>query len=137
MNLSLKNKEFSKDGVFGELSDEAGNFVAYTLQHAYPDGTGWTPKLPNGTYTCVRGQHRLDHMTSDFTTFEITGVPGHSGILFHVGNYNKDSDGCVLLGMMWLADNIPPMIAGSKVAFANLMNLQADVDTFTLTVSNS
>lgn len=140
MNLKLCRKEYIKDGIFSDLLDENGNIVAHTLEHAYVSDWGmdagcYKPKLTAGTYTCVRGPHRLHNMTSDFTTFEITGVSGHTNILFHWGNYNKDSDGCVLLGRAVSSIlNSPQMITNSRDTFAKFMELQKDIDKFTLTV---
>ena len=75
MNLTLKNTDFSDDGIFGVLLDEAGNQIAVTLQHAYEQVDGkFSPKIPAGTYECVRGKHQLAGMTEPFETFEITGV---------------------------------------------------------------
>lgn len=120
-----------------------GEKVAETLEHAYPDEAdnmcNYQPKLQAGEYKCVRGTHQLSGNSSKFETFEITGVSGHSGILFHVGNFNKDSDGCVLIGDKTIkacsAANSTLMVTNSKVAFAKLMKLLENVDSFTLIVA--
>lgn len=135
MNLKLKRTDRREDGVFGVLLDEKGKQIAVTLEHAYDSGHGngtYTSKIPNGTYTCVRGKHRLASMKSSFETFEITGVAGHTNILFHVGNYNKDSEGCVLLGKGYGGD--PRMIYMSRATFEAFMALQHGVDKFILVV---
>jgi hypothetical protein len=76
-------------------------------------------------------------MAQPFTTFEITGVPGHSNILFHIGNYNKDSEGCVLLGRgITEAQSGDQMITMSNTTFKYFMDNQAGVDTFILTVKD-
>ena len=107
-----------------------------TLEHAYaaPDGA-WRPKIPPGVYRCVRGSHRL-HSGPAFDTFEVTGVAGHRGILFHVGNFNSDSEGCVLCGQKEAVDpnTGQTMITGSRVAFAAFMQRLEGEDEFTLTV---
>ena len=129
--MILMRTKYSAEGVFGELSGDTGEFVCYTLEHAYPQPDGsYAPKLNSGDHTCVRGQHRLHNMTEDFTTFEITEVPGHSNILFHWGNYNSDSEGCVLLG----TGLAPNMLTESREAFKRFMDNLDGVDTFTLTV---
>ena len=136
MNLFLSRKRRGSDGIFSELRDEVGNLVAITLEHAYVD-TGWQPKIPNGDYQCVRGMHQLESMSSPFETFEITGVPGHSNILFHAGNYNADSEGCILVGQYIAPNPNNPgdqMITNSKDSFAKLMALQVGLNSFQLTV---
>lgn len=136
MNLTLTRTDFLHDGIFGVLKETAtGKQIAVTLEHAYDSGLGdgsYAPKVPPGTYTCVRGMHRLGATKPQFETFEIMGVKGHYGILFHAGNYNKDSDGCVLLGAGYGGD--PRMIHSSRVTFAAFMSLQIGVKEFTIVV---
>lgn len=143
MNLTLNRSEKREDGIFGILRDEARKQVAVTLEHAYDSGNGdgsYTAKIPDGTYTCVRSMHRLHGMTDDFETFEITNVPGHTNILFHWGNYNSDSDGCVLLGRRILPDTrsiaTGNMISSSRNTFNAFMDLQKGLNQFTLTVKD-
>lgn len=128
--MKLVRGELSKDGIFSLLSQDDGSELFLCLEHAYQDGNVYVPKLPNGTYVCVRGLHTLEHHPEPFETFEITRVPGHSDILFHIGNSNADSAGCVLLG---LARNFVSIL-NSKDAFAKFMNLMVGIDSFTLEV---
>lgn len=118
------------NGIFGTLYTDDGIFVGFTLEHAYPQGDGFEGKIPNGSYTCVRGMHRLHNMTEDFETFEITGIEGHTDILFHWGNYNKDSEGCVLLGNHGSSD----AVLDSRACFASFMKLTEGQSEFTLQV---
>ena len=77
------------------------------------------------------------HNGVEFSTFEITGVAGHSGILFHAGNFNKDSDGCVLIGKQIIpnpADPSTEMITGSKQEFAQWLARLEGVVSFQLEV---
>lgn len=140
MNLVMSLTQRRPDGIFGKLGDESGNVFAVTLEHAYsvtslsPE-TAFAPKIPSGTFRCVRGKHRLHGMTEDFETFEITGVEGHSNLLFHWGNWNRDSEGCVLLGDKIAQDYGAEMITNSRVAFARFMAMQDGVDSFNLTVT--
>jgi len=124
MTLTLTHTDFTPDGVFGTLEDGNGLSLV-TLEHSYDN----KPKLYDGTFTCVPGIHRL-HNNIPFKTFEITGVKGHTGILFHIGNYNADSDGCVLLGM----DKGDKMIKHSSIAFSKFMSLVENETSFTLVV---
>lgn len=134
---TLKRTDSRADGIFGSFSfDGEGRFCS-TLEHAYPniDGT-YAPKVPPGIYTCVRGTHAL-HNGIPFETFEITGVEGHKGILFHVGNMNKDSEGCVLLGHTIAINpaNGEEMVTGSKGEFAAFMERFEGVDQWQLEVA--
>lgn len=130
MDLTLSRKQYRQDGIFGELRNHNGELVAVTCEHAYQqdDGT-WAPKLPAGaTYTCQRGQHELH--SGSIETFEITGVPGHTGVLIHPGNTEDASEGCVLVGEARVGN----AITNSRAAFAKFMALEDGLDQFSLTV---
>lgn len=120
-------------GVFGHLCTDDGNRFCWTLEHAYPDtsdATKFHAKIPVGTYYCMRGMHQLAGAKEPFETFEIIGVPGHSGLLFHPGNTNRDSEGCVLLG-----DKIQNyMLLDSRNTFERFMKLKAGTNNFKLEV---
>lgn len=138
MNMNLTRTDFLESGIFGLLEAEDQSLELVTLEHAYaviPDSMSssatYAPKLPIGSYTCVRGQHTLEHHLTPFDAFEVMGVPGHTNILIHIGNYNADSAGCVLVGLNRKDD----MITLSKQAFDLFMELQEGIDSFQLTVS--
>ena len=88
-----------------------------------------------GEFNCVRGIHQLSGAAQPFETFEITGVPGHTGLLFHPGNTEMDSSGCVLLGMAFGELTGVPAVLNSKIACDQFMNLQAGKDSCLLTVT--
>jgi hypothetical protein len=136
MNLKLKRTEYRADGIFSDCFDDMGQTFMRTLEHAYGDDTtGYLPKVPPGIYTCKRSMHRLHGMDHDFETFEIEGVEGHDNILFHWGNYNRDSEGCVLVGdTEAVVDNGVHIVTGSRKKFAAFMALQDGVDEFQLEV---
>lgn len=134
MTLVLTRNKFQEDGIFSKLTDENGFLIACTAEHAYNK----LPKVPNGTYTCIRGTHRLHDMIP-FETFEISGVDGHDNILFHVGNYaQSDSDGCVLLGDKVVKAvnqaNAVMMVTNSKATFQKFMDKLKNTDRFYLIV---
>lgn len=125
MDLVLNRKQFREDGIFGELRNQVGDLIAVTLEHAFPAAGGYAPVIPQGTYDCVRGEHYLHGMTEPFTTFEVSGVDGHAGLLFHWGNFNRDSEGCILLGDSIRApDQSAWMVTDSRVAFEKFMSSQ-------------
>ena len=141
MNLKLQRVFYEDDGIISNCFDENRQLLMVTLEHAYPSGLPnykWLPKLMPGKYVCVRGMHRLRSMTKDFETFEVTGVPGHTGILFHHGNWNEDSEGCILTG-----DNLDAakrngkdqdLVVNTFPAFNRFMAAQKNVDRFMLEV---
>ena len=131
--MILSRVKFNADGIMGRLLDADHIQLAATLEHSY----GGKPKLPVGEYRCVRGFHRLHADAPLFETFEVTGVPGHTGILFHIGNFNRDSDGCILLGRAattsvegW------SMVTSSGATFQQFMKDLEGVESFSLTVED-
>lgn len=131
LNLKLERNKYTKDGVFGILYDDKGQQIAVTLEHVYLNGTTFTAKVSHGEYTCLR--HAPNRVP--YETFELQNVPNFqgkpvTGILIHCGNFDKDSEGCILVG-----DSVSgTMITNSKATFQKLMNLQTGVDSFTLTI---
>lgn len=146
MNNKLKYTQYRSDGIFGQFFfDNLTTPFCVTLSHAFavpgPSNTAtFAPIVKPGTpenpvvLTCIRGTHQLANGVP-FETFEITGVEGHSGLLFHAGNFNKDSEGCTLLGKA-IADQADgeEMITDSKATFAAWMTMLSGVDEFNLVV---
>ncbi len=132
MNMTLTRIDDSELGIFGTLDPDDESFLLQTLEHAYqfPESITWQPKVPAGIYTCLRGLHRLPGMSEPFFTFEITDVPGHTNILFHPGNTESDSSGCVLLGLTREGSSI----LKSRDAFNLFMNSLVGVESFQLKV---
>jgi len=129
--MKLTRKEFREDGIFGELLNDRRDLLAVTLEHSYPFGDGYAAKVPPGEYKCVR--RFSPHL--GYEVFEITGVPDHDNILIHVGNYNDESDGCVLLGtQIGNKLNGGKMVMSSRVAFNSFMKSLDGIDEFLLTV---
>lgn len=127
MNCTLQRNSYLPTGIFGTLTSEDGRLSLATCEHSYDN----RPKLPAGIYTCVRGMHLLaDDQGIPRPRFEVMGVPGHTGILIHIGNTQADSKGCILVGMEKQGD----AVVQSQIAFEAFMNLQTGVDSFQLTV---
>lgn len=137
MSWLLQTDETRADGVFSTLYQNSEKFLV-TLEHAYEAADGYYfPKLPRGaTYKCVRGTHSLDHYNGGrpFEAFEVTGVANHTGILLHVGNFNENSDGCILVGENVHRENSKWWIDDSRVAFSRFMTIMIGIDEFDLEV---
>lgn len=134
MNLILKDRVYLPEGIFGKLQSPAGVKLFETLERSYPQenvppgGYNFLPKLRAGTYVCERGMHHLH--SGPLETFEITGVPGHTGVLFHPLNLQSGSEGCVGVGRALYVD----AITNSRDAFEEFLKLQTGLSHFTLTV---
>lgn len=136
MNVILQRDRVRPDGIYGFLYTEEYKYLMLTLERGYVSTKGnIISKIPAGVYTCKRGMHILASMDKPFETFEIKGVKGHYGILFHSANYDYELDGCVALGIGYgtRADG-GLMITNSRKAFAEFMAMQKGVDEFKLIV---
>lgn len=132
IELSLVRIQFREDGIFGSLKYPSGDELAVTLEHAYLDGGDYWPKLPDGKYLC----RRRFSPKFKIELFEILDVPQHDFIEIHIGNYNKDSDGCVLVGRNIIPVGNVQAISASRMAFEDLMEYLDGVTEFSLTVSS-
>jgi hypothetical protein len=121
MDLTLYRQVFDSTGIYGVMGD------FQTLEHAYPgQPTGWVPKVPPGAYVCVL----YPSPKRGYEVWMLKDVPGHDHIEIHRGNFNHDSDGCILIG----TTRIEGGIGGSKDAFEKFMAMQAECTQFTLTI---
>ena len=79
-------------GTFGVLLTGDLPF-ALTLERKWLDNQSNISCIPLGKYMCkrVNSPHFGD-------TFEITDVPNRSHKLFHKGNLDDDSHGCIIIG---------------------------------------
>lgn len=122
MKLTLNRHAFTDHSTIGELLiDGVKNYV--TLEPSFKtDGT--KPRaIPCGTYKVViarspRFKRLMPHLLN---------VPGFEGVLIHWGNYPKDTEACILVGMRVDAAH-PDMIDSSKVAFECLLVRLRDVE---------
>jgi len=66
----------------------------YTLEPAWLDNKEDISCVPMGHYLCVPFSH------DDYkNVYEVTNVVGRTGILFHIGNYARNTNGCILPGL--------------------------------------
>lgn len=133
-SLTLKRLLVADDGAFGYLKhDYDGTQVAVTCERTFGEDGEPTVVVPPAVYKCLRGPHSLDG-THFFSTYEVTGVVGHTGILFHTGNTEGDSKGCILLGNYFGLMGPVMAVLESRIAFERFMNLMNGCDEFQLTV---
>jgi hypothetical protein len=124
--ISMTGKE-----TFGVLMDDKIPF-AVTLEPPENGNRTKVSCIPEGSYICER------IISSKYgNTFEVTDVNHRSNILFHWGNWVKDTEGCILLGTFYDILNDKPAIAISKKAFRKFLYRLKDVDEFALTIIDS
>lgn len=114
--------EKSSQGFLGVLRID-GEIFCMTLE---PDTTFIKP----GCYHCQRF-----HGTKWPNTFEIE-VPGHEAVLFHAGNVEADTKGCVLLGSTAGKLKGDRAVLNSGATFEKFLEVTKDRDFFALFVTN-
>ncbi len=127
--MILKRIALTKWGTFGVLLYSGCPF-AITLEREWKDNQPNISCIPAGAYTCKRV------MSPTFgNTFEVMDVPKRSHILFHKGNLQDDSHGCILVGEQYgdLWGN--PGVLASRKGFSEFLEKLADVEVFQLIIT--
>jgi len=116
--------EETSNGIIGVLTID-GLALCFTLQ---PDKNDRYFQIPPGSYLCKRfhGKKWKD-------TFEII-VKGHTALLFHIGNQESSTQGCVLLGKEVGEYNGERSVLSSRQAFSEFMDILKDEDQLNLTI---
>ena len=126
--LKLVRVAYIEDGTFGVLFDEDTPFCL-TLEREWRGNERNVSCIPTGIYSCGR------IISPKFgNTFKVRNVPGRSHILFHKGNIEDDSHGCVILGEEYGKHKDKVAILSSGRAFSEfwertkgLMNFELEV----------
>jgi uncharacterized protein DUF5675 len=113
------------DGLTQGVLLKDGIAFAVTLERPWRENEPDVSCIPAGTYTCMRY-----HSEKYKNTFEITGVPGRTKILFHRGNEIPDTLGCVLVGEKY----VDLGIGESGLGFDEFLSKFKDRDSFILSV---
>ena len=117
--LTLKRISESKEGTFGVLYDGSVPFVV-TLERRWLGNQRMISCIPTGYYICKQrlAKDTTVSIGNNELTYEvIMEADARDNILFHVGNYDYNSQGCILVadkfgGVL----NAPPVQARSKKA---------------------
>lgn len=89
----------------------------YTLENPLRE-TSLDSRIPIGTYLCkpFSGNKYKD-------VYEVCDVPGRSYILFHQGNFERNTLGCILVGRGSGMLNDEPAVTSSRPALQDLRDL--------------
>lgn len=129
--FKLKRIAENKDGTFGVLIDGDVPF-SLTCEDRWRDNKKNISCIPYGSYICKRVK------SSRFgNTFEITDVPNRTHILFHTGNTELNTHGCILIGerFEYYIDRVA--VLSSKVGFQEFLKRTRDIDKFELIISEA
>ena len=128
--MQLSRTTFGPMATLGKLTIN-GVFECYTLE----DTVREVPNTPVASWK-IPGQTAIPFGTYDVDLGyspkfnrvmpKLLNVPGFTGILMHMGNTDKDTEGCILLGQGIIN---PDFIANSLLAFNAFYNkIQAAID---------
>ena len=93
--------------------------------------------IPCGVYEC-----EFNISPKFGPTYQVRGVPDRTHILFHKGNYTKNTKGCILVGEQFeKTDESECTLLASAKGFGEFMKLNAgpigEYKDFVLTIINS
>ena len=116
--MTLVRKVFAKDRTLGELHLEGTGYFCDTLE---PHCIDWSKeKKVNGKTAIPEGRYKVKVGWSTKAGKNVPWlqkVPHFNGIQIHVGNFPKDTRGCILVGAA--EKNV---LIDSKLVFYSLMN---------------
>ena len=106
------------------FTDSSHNWA--TLENPWYNNQPNISCIPKGSYICER------HQSPRYgECFQVKDVPGRTHILFHAGNWEKDTRGCILLGK---GTNNKDMVTSSKAAVKEFMQALSNEDEFELEI---
>ena len=131
MILTLKRVSYSPIGTFGVLIREDKVPFAVTLEDPDKNNQVGISCIPVGMYTCKR-----INSPKFGITFTVLDVPGRTHILFHKGNTQKNTRGCILIGEQFDPVLGTEGITHSKKGYNEFMTTVSKVDKFFLYIKH-
>lgn len=113
-NLLLIRDTFTDKSTIGKLYFD-GEFYGHTLELPWKDNEKRVSCIPKGVYE-VKKRH-TEESKYKYEHLHILDVEDRELILMHIGNYPKNSKGCILLGNTRALN----FVGESRKAFYKLM----------------
>jgi hypothetical protein len=115
VNLLIIRDEFTDKSTIGNLYLN-GEWLCDTLELPYLDNQRSISCIPEGEYK-VRLRTAKESATRDYLHLLVQDVEGRSYILVHIGNFPRDTRGCILVGIGRKQD----LVKNSRLAMDLLM----------------
>lgn len=126
--VRLLRVEESEQGTFGNLLICSQVFCV-TLEPSDWLNEQNISSIPAQQYQCIKIR------SPQFgETFEIVDVPGRSHVLFHAGNIDDHTKGCVILGQYFGKLQGDRAVLNSGATFKEFMDIMKYVGMFQLTI---
>lgn len=120
--LTIKTVSMIPQCTLGVLLDELQVPICTTLENPWIENKPMVSCIPSGKYVCERvNSPKYGH------SFEVKDVPNRSHILFHKGNIEENTKGCILLGQYFgFYKDQPAVLNSTKTMdyFHSLMDWQ-------------
>lgn len=123
--LRLIRYNHHSSATVGDLIFPCGT-VLKSLELPWLDNQNYVSCIPIGIYQVKKRMSPVVKRTSKGKYeegFEICNVPNRTFVMFHIGNFPRNSDGCVLTGETEGFHDGAPAVWNSGVAFDRFMEL--------------
>lgn len=128
MDIQVRRKDKSENGVFGELFIDGSRFCT-TLERPDLNNEPEVSCIPTGEYKCHR------HTSLKFgEVWELEDVPGRADILIHPANLYTELRGCIALGTNRGIVNGQKGIINAREAVKEFMDKTAKEEFITVKV---
>ena len=139
IHITIKRIATGDDGTFGVLLHERIPF-ALTVERQWLDNMPGVSCIPEGEYNVKRclasPEYGFKHSPKFGNTFNVLSVPNRSKILFHKGNIDQDSHGCIIVGEQFGTLSDQPAVLASRQGFSEFLSLLKQHNEFELTIVN-
>lgn len=129
MIVELKRIEEADDCTRGTLLIN-GKAFCVTLENPWKNNTPMISCIPKGIYYC-----RQVDSPKYGKTYEVANVHGRTHILFHAGNTENHTKGCILLGKYFGELNGQKAVLDSKKTINMFLYKMLAVDSFSFYIS--
>lgn len=123
-------------GTFGVITIDSQIFCV-SLEPSDELNVRNISSIPAQQYVCKRTTSPLiKRLTKGKLndTFEVLNVPGRSGILFHSGNLDEHTEGCIIVAEKFGKLRGERAVLNSGATFLRFMALMEEYDEFILTI---
>ena len=121
INLLLIRDTFTEESTIGELFIN-GERICDTLERPYFNNQRNISCIPEGEYP-VRLRLARESASRDYLHLLVQDVPNRDWILFHRGNYPKDTSGCILVGLGSQQDVVNNSVLAMDLLIKEIINL--------------
>ena len=120
-NLLIIRDEFTDKSTLGKLFLN-GDMFCQTLELPYLDNQRSISWIPEGEYK-VRLRTAKESSSRDYLHLLVQDVKGRSYILVHIGNFPRDTKGCILVGQSRQQDRVNNSRIAMELLLKEILNL--------------